>query len=266
MVVGGKKQNTKLMFHKLDPKQIKYNPHYNLKGFEAYQNEHWNTFFSGTEFVLSFWYEGKIAEYIGAYKLGVPNIDKIQDPKTSKMRDRYIFPNMEPISILDEYKNRLFINWTNPSANYGRWLEDGKYGVHSILPSKYNSIGEIPINYYDVKLIFPKIVKLFDYPIDNIEWQRYLSSRAGVYLILDTSNGEQYIGSAYGEEGFWGRWSTYAHTGDGGNKDLKDKDPKLFQFSILWESLVSTNKKTILQVESHFKLNLGTRVHGLNNN
>ena len=29
--------------------------------------------------------------------------------------------------FLKEYKQRLYIKWTNPSANYARWIEDDKY-------------------------------------------------------------------------------------------------------------------------------------------
>ena len=83
---------------------------------------------------------------------------------------------------------------------------------------------------------------------------------------MDKSSGEQYIGSAYGENGIWGRWQTYASDGHGGNLDLKNLDPQNFQFSILWETLKSTPIENVIRVESQFKENLGTRVHGLNNN
>ncbi len=34
-----------------------------------------------------------------------------------------------------------------------------------------------------------------------------VSSVNGVYLILDTRTGNQYIGSAYGNDGIWQKWS-----------------------------------------------------------
>ena len=54
----------------------------------------------------------------------------------------------------------------------------------------------------------------------NKQWKMMLSNVYGVYLILDTITGQQYIGSAYGKDGLWGRWSNYIHTKHGGNKIL----------------------------------------------
>ena len=163
MILQGSNRNTKIMFHKLNDKEIENNPHYNLVNFEEFQKEHWNKFFTNTEYILSFWYEGKIAEFIGSYKLGEPNITDVIDPKTGKERVCYKFPHMKKIDFLNEYKNRLFINWTNPSANYGRWLEDEKYEIHSIKSKKEYSIGLVPQNSYEIKLHYSKLQRIFEY-------------------------------------------------------------------------------------------------------
>ena len=265
MKIDGANRNVKLMFHKIDQKRIDINPHYNIDNFEEFQKEHSNTFFVGTDYILSFWYEGKIAEFIGAYHLGKAVADEINDNITGKQRKRLRFPHMQPINFLSEYKSRLFINWTNPSANYGRWIEDNKYHVHSIKPGKDNCIGNLPRDYFHIRLAFKQVQTLFDYPADNEEWMSYLKNRSGVYLILDVNSGEQYVGSAYGVEGFWGRWGTYAVKGDG-NVLLKNKNYDNFQFTILWETLNTTLQNDILTVECEIKKNLGTRVFGLNNN
>lgn len=270
MVIEGKKRNTKLMFHKIDPKRIEINPHYNLSAFESFQNEHHNTFFCNTEYILSFWYEGQIAEFLGVYKLGKPIIDKVTEKSNNKTkereRDRYRFPEMSEIDFLQEFKQRLYIRWTNPSANYGRWIGEDKYEVHSVKPKKENHIGRIPKNYYDINLKYQILQKMFDYPIDNSDWKDYLSNRSGVYIILDEVSKQQYIGSAYGELGFWGRWENYNSTGHGGNIGLKNLDYKKFTFSILYETLNSVSKEKLIEIESKFKNNLGTKVLGLNNN
>ena len=61
------------------------------------------------------------------------------------------------------------------------------------------------------------------------DWRQVLSAVKGVYLITDTSTGRLYVGSAYGEEGIWGRWSEYVSTGGhGGNVSLQEliqRDP-----------------------------------------
>ena len=46
-------------------------------------------------------------------------------------------------------------------------------------------------------------------------WKSALSSVKGVYIITDKSNGKIYIGSAYGIDSFWSRWSLYAKNGHG---------------------------------------------------
>ncbi|HQE59785.1 MAG TPA: GIY-YIG nuclease family protein [Spirochaetota bacterium] len=265
LIINGDKKNTKLMFH-MDKYGSDINPHYNIAKFENFQKEHWNIFFANTKYILSFWYEGKVAEFIGCYFLDTPIIDKVIDPKTNEERDRYRFPNMRKIDFLSEYNNRLFINWTNPSANYGRWVNDDKYEIHSIKPSKDNSIGSVPVLSHQIRIDYPKLQKLFEYQIDNEDWKNYLSQRSGIYLILDKQTGEQYIGSASGQQGIWQRWKDYAETGDGGNELLKNKNYSNFQFCILWATLNSTDKEIIKNAEIEYKNNLGTKVFGLNDN
>ena len=100
-----------------------------------------------------------------------------------------------------------------------------------------------------------------------------LSATKGVYLISDTKTGKQYVGSAYGVDGIWGRWSDYVNTnGHGGNKLLKelvssDKDyANNFRFSILMLLPSSVTDKEAIEKEQLFKKKLGTYAFGLNKN
>lgn len=263
MILDGSQRNTKIMFHKIEEKRLDINPKYNPGAFEEFQKEHWNLFFSGTEYILSFWYEGRTARFIGCYKMNDCLKDTITDKK-GVVHQRCRFPKMEKVDFLREYADRLYIEWTNPSANYGRFIEDQKYHVHAITPSKDNSIGSLPKEFFKIHIRYSKLQKLIDYPIDNQDWFSYLSSRCGVYVIYDVDTKEQYIGSACGESGFWGRWSNYANKTDG-NKEFLGRNYDNLEFSIVWETLPSTPKDRILEIESEFKKSLGTRVHGLNN-
>lgn len=99
-----------------------------------------------------------------------------------------------------------------------------------------------------------------------------LSAVAGVYLILATTTGSQYVGSAYGLEGIWGRWSAYAESGHGGNlllQELLANDasyPMAFSYSIL-QILPRTHARSeVLQWERLYKEKLGSRAKGLNAN
>jgi hypothetical protein len=100
-----------------------------------------------------------------------------------------------------------------------------------------------------------------------------LSVIKGIYLISDTKTGKLYVGSAYGEEGIWGRWKKYVSTnGHGDNKTLKElikDDPthgNNFQFSILMLLPRTITADEAIKKERLFKNKLGTNSFGLNNN
>ena len=100
-----------------------------------------------------------------------------------------------------------------------------------------------------------------------------LSSVYGVYVICDNKTGQLYIGSAYGDEGIWGRWSEYVKTnGHGNNKSLADlikndaNYAKNFSFSLLVVMSKNSTKDAVIAKEQIFKRKFGTQIHGLNNN
>lgn len=95
---------------------------------------------------------------------------------------------------------------------------------------------------------------------------------SGVYLILDSETGDQYVGSAYGDEGVWGRWSQYAKNGHGGNARLRKlvKDgsdyPAAFRYSLLQVLPRTHTKNEVIRWEVLYKKKLGSRAFGLNLN
>ena len=104
-------------------------------------------------------------------------------------------------------------------------------------------------------------------------WKIALSNVKGVYLIADTKTGKQYVGSAYGEDCLWHRWSNYAKDGHGGNVELKalleenGQDYKYnFKYSILEVCNMNLGNEYIISRESHWKEVLLTRKFGLNLN
>ena len=109
---------------------------------------------------------------------------------------------------------------------------------------------------------------------DNIvSWKSALSNVKGVYLIVDTLTGKQYVGSAYGDECIWQRWTNYAKDGHGGNVELKEllkvngEEYKLnFEYSILEVCNMNLGNEYIIQRETHWKKVLLTRKFGLNKN
>ena len=109
---------------------------------------------------------------------------------------------------------------------------------------------------------------------DNISsWKAALSNVKGIYLIVDTLTGKQYVGSAYGDECIWQRWSNYAKTGHGGNAEFKELLSKNgqeyvhnFKYSILEVCNMNLGNEYIIERETHWKEVLLTRKFGLNKN
>jgi hypothetical protein len=107
----------------------------------------------------------------------------------------------------------------------------------------------------------------------NPSWRAALSSVAGVYLIIDTTTGKQYVGSAYGGSGIWQRWTAYAKSGYGGNKELLDllkqkgaEHAQFFQFTLLEVCDINSSDEQIIGRENHWKEALMSRKFGLNRN
>jgi hypothetical protein len=97
-------------------------------------------------------------------------------------------------------------------------------------------------------------------------WQSTLASVQGVYLLVCKQTGEQYVGSAYGEGGFWGRWQGYANGGHGGNKLLKPRQNATYDICVLDTAPMSATSEMVIALEQKWKAKLGSRAHGLNAN
>lgn len=104
-------------------------------------------------------------------------------------------------------------------------------------------------------------------------WRAALSSVGGVYLITDQGSGRLYVGSAYGDGGFWQRWTAYSECGHGGNVELRAliRDHGIsrcdqFHYSILEIADLATKPEDVIARESHWKNVLRTREHGMNSN
>lgn len=104
------------------------------------------------------------------------------------------------------------------------------------------------------------------FPDTNLTWLKALSSVNGVYLIKDKMSGKLYVGFAYGDQGIYGRWSSYAKNGHGGNSELTSLDPSTLQFSILEIVPATTTADGVIECENRWKEKLGTRQFGLNKN
>jgi len=143
-----------------------------------------------------------------------------------------------------DYIGRAFFKFKKEfRASYPKLELDPKNGA---------PIAEMPLSH-----ILDKRIALADFPgFDNVDidyktlnhivadnilsWKSALCNVKGVYLIVDTKTGKKYVGSAYGDNCIWQRWTEYAKNGHGGNIELRallkenGQDYKLcFKYSIL---------------------------------
>jgi hypothetical protein len=97
-------------------------------------------------------------------------------------------------------------------------------------------------------------------------WIETLRASRGVYLLTCPKTREQYVGSAAGEHGFWGRWEAYLQSGHGGNIGLKSRNPSDYQVSILEVAGSTMTENDVLELETLWKTKLQSREMGLNRN
>jgi len=114
---------------------------------------------------------------------------------------------------------------------------------------------------------FPGFIHFIE-PLSRIEnlpsdWKSNLSNAKGVYLLTNPDTHEQYVGSASGELGFWGRWLNYVQTGHGGNVGLK-ASPSDYQVSILEVASSGAQRDDIVRLEELWKVKLKSKEMGLN--
>lgn len=221
-------------------------------GFEAYQAEQSPTAkpFHKCEVILSFiGIEGHKAEFHSAYRV----LGHRHDPKI----DRLIY-DLQELEAYQDYRNRLIIQWKTRG-----WWQKKDLDIYEILPA---TVAQLFPGYQEVLLSFEALKKIFADDRAHRDWKAALKSNAGIYRIVDLSTGEIYIGSAYGREGIWGRWQNYAKTGHGGNKRLKERDPKNFQWSIVRTASTAMSERDVIRIESLEKEKHGSRAIGLNEN
>lgn len=185
-----------------------------------------------------------------------------------EMRPGEYWYDLERDTRFDDLTERLVINWGKDAINWCKALSDNQEIVRIEprgLIATFPGFDQIVISHAQLKGII-------DNPTAHRDWHSALRSVAAVYLITDSKDGAQYVGSAYGKDGLLKRWTDYAKNGHGGNKLLEalvtaDPDAKSrFTYSVLKIFTSGLDKREALSVEDLYKRKLGSRAHGLNSN
>lgn len=271
-------KKVKLLRHNISREDVAQNYHRGERHFLAYQSLQRPNRFGNCEYILSFLgTEGTNGVYIGCYR--VLDCVPYQQVKELIPDDFYVnnegipestvFYRLEKTNLLADLENRLVIDWGKSTRG---WCQNGttEKEVLYIRPATSN----LTFTSYDqIILSFEELQTIILNSKEHLEWKTRLSAVAGVYLIVDTQTGKQYVGSASGEEGgVWGRWSAYVNTKHGGNKrliKLLEKEPtayQRFQYSILEVFPIKRDKHDILRYEQIYKKKLCSIEFGLNDN
>ncbi|MDY5439834.1 MAG: GIY-YIG nuclease family protein [Eubacteriales bacterium] len=145
--------------------------------------------------------------------------------------------------------------------------------VVKILEKKYVYTYKDFPGYDNVSLDFADLKKIIENKVES--WYLVLKNANCVYCITDTSCGKIYIGSTYGYDGIWQRWSCYVYTNGTGNNDelvelLKENPNKSkdFKFTILetFFNLDSKDTQFIINREQYWKDVFCSRKFGYNKN
>jgi hypothetical protein len=198
---------------------------------------------------------------------GIYRVEGIE-AKAEGPKRRYRYATSE-LAGLEHLVGRVIVRFAKKfRASY---LRGGVYGEKlavSEIRSDRVTVADFP-GYNGVLLSYQLLRTIIREGISS--WRSALGSVSGVYLIVDTSNGKQYVGSACGIGGIWQRWEAYANNGHGGNTELVSllakngaEHAKSFQYSILEVSDLYTSKESILVRESHWKKVLCSSKYGYN--
>lgn len=186
--------------------------------------------------------------------LGNPFVPLPLDP----LKTNVIEFNTSRLGRFDSYAGRLVIDW---GEGMRAWVQRAD--------NQDKPIVEIRRSHRDPD--FPGYLA-FQVSLDQIEglytsWIQVLRTMRGVYLLVRRKTGEQYVGSAYGADGFHGRWLCY-QDGHGGNIGMRELAASADEYdvNILEVAASDATIEEICRRESLWKAKLGTRAVGLNRN
>jgi hypothetical protein len=230
--------------------------------FDTYQNNQSWDVFGEARYIMTFIAErNRYARFVGVWE--------VLSKKRLRKDGRFQYKTKE-LSGFDDLAKRLVVRWGEGTRSWAQWLHrQGNKEIVELLPPNY--VMDFP-GLYNFALSFDQLQTMVNNPDSNREWERMLSSVAGVYVILDQRSGKQYVGSACGNGGIWARWKSYVKSPSGGNallEKLLKASPgryKRFQYSILRILEPNATKEEVIRQEALTKRKLGSRAFGLNSN
>lgn len=195
--------------------------------FEVYQSiQPSEDFFKNKKYVLSFIADGKTySRLVGCYEI----VDHYPADQAKRVlsfnhQDFYeqmgdIYFEMKLTDYMSDLIDRLVIDWGAGTKGYVQYTESAlsKKSVVSIAPDSKHVFPGYNRVIWDFKTMQEYVI----HPDQYEEIANALKEVYAIYLVVDSKTGKYYVGSAYGKDGLFARWSTYANTNGtgGGTKD-----------------------------------------------
>ena len=181
--------------------------------------------------------------------------NEVIDPLINRTK-RYFY-ELRPHDLLQDYYGRMVVQWPQ-GRRYDRRLSSASIPILEIRKEGWNVH---PFPGFNNFTIF--ISKAEEVPST---WREVLRSVSGVYLLVDTQDGRQYVGSASGENGLYQRLSSYVRDRHGGNEGLRLREGRDYKFVVLETFGSRVEREEVLERENYWKTALGSREYGLNLN
>ena len=233
-------------------------------GFESYQSvqsaqnrakfasPYWASFvadFAGATLFAGLY----AAKYIGVGDIDLPRPHRDGQDKAGD----YDLYRLELDGALSDLRGRIYIDWGPGTRAWVQKAHDQNKPITEIRPTFREEA------FPGFSLFLKSLSEIQSLPV---AWVAALQSTRGIYLLTCPKTKEQYVGSATGADGFWGRWQSYARTGHGGNEGLKSREPSDYRVSILETAGSQLTTEEILGLEKTWKEKLQSREMGLNRN
>ncbi len=159
------------------------------------------------------------------------------------------------------WKGKLVVGWPGLERSWWRWAHKPKNEMLVLAILDDSVLDAAMPEWHAIDLTWDELGAL------PKRWKSALAKWRGIYYVFDTSDGKGYVGSAYGESNLLGRWLGYAARGHGGNRLLRQRDPRNFRFAILQRVSPDTDARDVIRLEGSWKQRLHTREpYGLNDN
>lgn len=198
--------------------------------------------------------------FIGLYRVNA--VGPVPDGWSHALNDEPLLPEqtdlyqLERLPELDSCRHRLIVDWPGSLA----WRQIAENRDKAVLELRRDAV-DPPFPGYTA--FVGQLQDVDDLPL---LWQAALAQAKGVYLLCAPDTHEQYVGSATGNDGFIGRWRSYASDGDGGNVRLRSRDLGAYRVSILQVAGSADDRDAVLAMETLWKRKLQSREMGLNAN